>query len=226
MSSHWFKLLSRGEDEVLQLVLSNLDFSTNTARHLTPLVDSLKKHDKASALQEVKTIGDMETQADAMHIKAVETVSGGSFFGGIREDILELLETIDNIADAAKDSSRIFSQRDIPFETIDYLFKRDVASFIKTLLDTADDLKIAIQALAQRNAKAKIVELATKVERKEEEADEIRVSILDNLLRNEIKADPLDIILLKQFLEVADDVADSSEDASDVLLVLVVKGYT
>jgi predicted phosphate transport protein (TIGR00153 family) len=226
MSSHRFGLLSRGENEVLDLVSSNLDYSIKTAGHLIQLVDALRRHDRQTALEEIKTIGDMETKADEMHIAAVERVSGGSFFGGIREDILELLETIDNIADAAKDSSRIFSQRYIAFETIDYMFRIDVTSFVKTLLDTANDLKVAVQALAEKNAKTRIVELATKVERREEAADDIRVSILDNLLKNEIKADPLDIILLKQFLEVADDVADSSEDASDVLLVLVVKGYT
>jgi predicted phosphate transport protein (TIGR00153 family) len=226
MSLHRFSLFSRGENEVLDLVISNLDFSIETARGLTKLIDALKIHDRTKVLEDVKMIGDMETRADGMHQKAVETISGGSFFGGIREDILELLEHIDDIADAAKDSSRIFSQRNIPFETIDYMFKEDVASFILKLIDTAEELKVAILALSKKDARINVVQLATKVERKEEEADEIRASILDNLLKNEIKADPLDIILLKQFLEVADDVADSSEDGSDVLLVLVAKGYT
>lgn len=223
---HRFSIFSRGENEVLDIVISNLDFSIETARHLTNLVDSLKNQDRTKAAEDAKIIGDMETKADGMHQRAVETISGGSFFGGIREDILGLLEDIDNIADAAKDSSRIFSQRTIPFETVDYLFKSDVSSFIQKLIDTAEELKVAILALSEKDAKKKVLELATKVERREEEADEIRATILDNLLKNEIKADPLDIILLKQFLEVADDVADSSEDASDVLLVLASKGYT
>ncbi len=225
MSLRRFSIFARGEKEVLDLVISNLDFVIETARHLTNLVGALKNHVRARAAEEAKIIGDMETKADEMHQKAVETISSGSFFGGIREDILELLEDIDNIADAAKDSSRTFSQRNIPFETIDYLFKIDVMAFIAKLIDAAEELKAAILALSEAHAKTRVIELATKVERKEEEADDIRVTILDNLLKNEIKADPLDIILLKQFLEVADDVADSSEDASDVLLVLITKGY-
>lgn len=226
MSPHRLGLFSRGEGEVLDIVVSNLDFCTETARHLFPLVDALKNHDRAKALAEVKTMSDMETKADAMHQKAVETISGGSFFGGIREDLLGLLEDIDNIADAAKDSSRIFSQREIPFQAIDYLLKKDVGGCMIKLIDAAEELKSAILALSEKNAKTKVVQLATAVERKEEEADDARATILDNLLKNEIKADALDIILLKQFLEVADDVADSSEDGSDVLLVLISKGYT
>jgi predicted phosphate transport protein (TIGR00153 family) len=226
MTAHRLGLFSRGEGQVLDLIISNLNYCTETARHLVPLVEALKNRDRVKALTEVRTMADMETKADEMHQKAVETISGGSFFGGIREDILGLLEDIDDIADAAKDSSRIFSQREIPFDTLDYLFKKDVSSDMKKLIETAEQLKTAIVALSEKNAKTRVVQLATAVERKEEEADDVRGSILDNLLKNEIKADPLDIILLKEFLEVADNVADSSENASDVLLVLISKGYT
>jgi predicted phosphate transport protein (TIGR00153 family) len=225
-SAHRFGIFSRGEKDVLNLVVTNLDFSVETARGLVKLVDSLKNHDKPSALTAAKSIGEMETKADSMHQKAIEKISSGSFFGGIREDFLEMLEAIDNIADAAKDSSRVFSQRNIPPEVIAYLFKADVRSFIDKLIQTDEALKEAVQALGEKDAKTKVVELAAKVERKEEEADDLRARILDNLLKNEIKADPLDIIMLKEFLEIADDVADSAEDASDVLLVLIAKGYT
>ncbi len=226
MSLHRLDLFTRGEGRVLDLIISNLDYCTDTARHLIPLVEDLKNHDRTKALEEVRTIGEMETKADGMHQSAVETISGGSFFGGIREDIIGLLEDIDNIADAAKDSSRIFSQREIPFQVLDYLFKKDVSADVEKLIETAEALKSAILALSDKDAKTKVVELATVVERKEEEADDLRALVLDNLLKNEINADALDVILLKQFLEVADDVADSSEDGSDVLLVLISKGYT
>ena len=219
-------VFTRGEEQVLNLVLNNLDYCIETSRHLLPLVEALKNHDRREALKQIATMSDMETKADAMHQSAIETISRGSFFGGIREDFLGLLEDIDNIADAAKDSSRIFSQREIPFQAIDYLFKRDVRAFVEDLISAAEELMIAVSALSEKDAKTKIIELAAQVERREEKADDARISILDNLLKNEVHADALDVILLKQFLEVADDVADSSEDGSDELLVLVSKGYS
>jgi predicted phosphate transport protein (TIGR00153 family) len=226
MTFHPFNVFSRGENAVLTLVISNLDFSIETARHLISVVEALRQHDRTKVVEEAKNIAEMETKADGMHQTAVKTISRGSFFGGIREDVLELLEDIDSIADAAKDSSRVFSQRGVPFETIDYMFKANVGSFIRKLIEAAEELRNAVMALSEKDAKTRVVEIAAKVERKEEEADEIRAEILDNLLKNEVKADPLDIILLKQFLEVADNVADYSEDASDVLVVLIAKGYT
>ncbi|MDG6996831.1 MAG: DUF47 family protein [Nitrososphaerota archaeon] len=226
MPHRFFDFLSRGEERVLDQVIGHLDASLDAARHLPILVSALKDHNRAAVLQECRLIGEIETRADALHQKAAEQISSGSFFGGVREDILLLLEEIDNIADAAKDSSQIFLQRDISSSAIDYMFRRDVLSFVNKLVETAEALKKAVLALREKNAKTEVVKLSVQVERREEEADEIRGSILENLLRNEIKADPLDIVMLREFLETADNVADNTEDASDVLLVLIAKGYT
>jgi predicted phosphate transport protein (TIGR00153 family) len=219
------RIFSKGEKEVMELVNSNMDYVIKTAGHLSGLVCALKAHDHSNALSESKTMRDMESHADSMHQKAVEEISKGSFFGGIREDFLNILEEIDNVADAAKDASRVFSQRNIPNEVIDYMFKEDVSSFIEKLLETLNDLKEALAGLSEKDPKPRVIRLAQIVEQKEEEADDIRGKILDNLLRNEIRADALDIIMLKQFLEVSDNVADSAENASDELLVLISKGY-
>ena len=226
MPHRFFDFLSRGENRILDQVVGHLEASIDAAHHLPILVSALQAHNRAAVLQECKLIGEIETRADALHQKAVEQISSGSFFGGVREDILLLLEEIDNIADAAKDSSRIFLQRDISSSAIDYMFKQDVLSFVNKLVETAEALKKAVLALREKNAKTEVVKLSVQVERREEEADEIRGSILENLLRNEIKADPLDIVMLREFLETADNVADNAEDASDVLLILIAKGYT
>ncbi len=228
MSQHHsrFDFLLHGEREVLRLVESNLDLVIEASRHLETLVSALESHDRAKVKNEIKTISEIESNADDAHLNADERISSGSFFGGIREDIIVLLEQIDNIADAAKDSSRVFSQRQISTEAIDYLFKRDVRSYIKKLVETDEALKVAIIALDEKRSKAEVIRLSSEVELLEEETDEIRGTLLENLLQNEIRADPLDIIMLKEFLEIADNVADCAEDASDILLVLVAKGYT
>ncbi|MHB8566338.1 MAG: DUF47 domain-containing protein [Nitrososphaerales archaeon] len=216
--------LSRGESGLLDAAVSNLDISIEASRHVLNLVNFLKTHDYKKALLESEIIGELETKADGAHQRLVESICTGSFFGGIREDFLTLVEEIDNIADAAKDSSRIFGQRHIPLDTLDYLFRKDVAAFIEECIDTTEVFKQAIVALGKN--KAEVLELANEVEKCEEKADSTRGSILENLLKNDVSADPLDIMLLKDFLNIADDIADYSEDGSDVLLILIAKGYT
>ena len=226
MSLRLFGFLSRGENQVIDQIIFNLDVTIEAASHLPTLVSFLKDHNRSAVLRECEIIEEIETKADALHQRAVEEISSGSFFGGVREDILLLLEEIDNIADAAKDSTRIFLQRDISRIAIDYMFRKDVLSFSQKLVETTVALRKAILALRAKNAKAEVVRLAVQVERREEEADEIRGSILENLLRNEVNADTLDIVMLREFLETADDVADNAEDASDALLALIAKGYS
>ncbi|MGI0092278.1 MAG: DUF47 domain-containing protein [Nitrososphaerales archaeon] len=219
-----FNFVSRGEEKVLERVVSNLDISIETSRHLLDLVNALKKHDYDAVEREYEEISSLEDKGDELHRSLVRKIATGSFFGGIREDLLNLLGLIDNIADEAKDAAKVFHQRRIPKETIDYLFKEDVASFVSACIEAAEILRRAILALEKD--KAKVLTLTEKTEESEERADTIRYKIIQNLLKNEINANVLDIVMLKDFLNIADGVADSAEHGSDVLQVLVAKGYS
>ena len=107
---------------------------------------------------------------------------------------------------------------------IDYLFQEDVEAFISSCIATAELFKKAIQALEQ--SKNEVLSLAEQVEESEENADELHYGIVKHLFKNEIDAKSLDIVLLKDFLITADGIADNSEHGSDVLLILVAKGYS
>lgn len=215
--------LSRGESKLVQSAVSNLDVSIDAGLHVLTLVNDLKGHNYDSVLKECRKIDDLEAQADSIHLKLVESISQGSFFGGIREDFLQLVEEIDNIADAAKDCSKIFAQRRISDQSIDHLFQRDVGAFIESCVETSRLFRSAILALGKN--KNEVLKLAAEVEKSEEKADGIRGGILENLLMKDGKVDVLDIVMLKDFLNIADNIADYSEDGSDILLMLVTKGY-
>jgi predicted phosphate transport protein (TIGR00153 family) len=219
-----FGFFSRGERQILERVIRNLDVSIDAARHLLKLVISLQKYDYDDVNAEYKVIADLEEKEDELHRSLVREIATESFFGGIREDFLNLLEKIDSIADEAKDAAKIFHQRHVPKETVDYLFRGDVISFISTCLKATELFRESILALEKD--KREVLSLVEKVEESEEAADTIRYSILDNLFKNEIGGDVLDIIMLKDFLNTADDVADNAEDGSDILQVIVAKGYS
>ena len=219
-----FGFFSRGEREILEKVVRNLDVSIDAARHLQNQVASLQKYDYDDVNAEYRIIAALEEKGDELHRTLVREIATESFFGGIREDFLNLLEKIDSIADEAKDAAKIVHLRRIPKGTVDYLFRGDVVSFIVTCVKTTELFRESILALEK--SKAEVLSLVEKVEQSEEEADAIRYGILENLLKNEINGDVLDIILLKDFLNTADDVADNAEYGSDVLQILVAKGYS
>jgi predicted phosphate transport protein (TIGR00153 family) len=215
--------LSRGEGKLVQSAVTNLDVSIDASSHVLALVNQLKMHNYDVVLKEHHKIDELEAHADSLHMKLVESISQGSFFGGIREDFLQLVEEIDNIADAAKDCSKVFSQRRISDSSIDLLFQKDVGAFIESCIETAKLFRSAILALEKN--KNEVLKLAAEVEKSEEKADGIRGEILENLLMKDGKVDILDIVMLKDFLNIADNIADHSEDGSDILLMLVTKGY-
>ncbi len=189
-------------------MIRNLDVSIDAARHLLKLVISLQKYEYDDVNAEYKIIADLEEKGDELHRTLVREIATESFFGGIREDFLNLLEKIDSIADEAKDAGKIFHQRHVPKETVNYLFKGDVISFISTCVKTTELFRESILALEKD--KRDVLSLVERVEESEESADTIRYAILENLLKNEINGDVLDIVMLKDFLNTADDVADNT----------------
>jgi predicted phosphate transport protein (TIGR00153 family) len=219
-----FGFFSRGERQILEKVIRNLDVSIDAAGHLLNLVISLKKYDYDAVNAEYRIIADLEEKGDELHRTLVREIATESFFGGIREDFLNLLEKIDSIADEAKDAGKIFHQRHVPKEMVDYLFRGDVVSFISTCVKTTELFRESILTLEKD--KRAVLSLVEKVEESEEVADTIRYAILEHLFKNEIRGDVLDIIMLKDFLNTADDVADNAEDGSDILQIIRAKGYS
>ena len=222
--SDLFSFLGSGERKILGGVISLLDLSIESSQHLLSLVMQLKIRDYEAVDKEFETISNLESQADDERRNLVRVLCTGSFFGGIREDLLNLLDLIGNISHSAKHSAMVFHDSKLPKEVIDYFFQEDVASFITTCTSASQLLKTAIQALETN--KGEVLSIAEKVEEKEAQADEIHHSIVRHLYKNEINAKSLDIVELTDFLHLADDIADNAENGSDVLQILVAKGYS
>jgi predicted phosphate transport protein (TIGR00153 family) len=222
--SDFFSFLGSGERQTLDRILALTDISIESAKHLLQLVEHLQNYDDEAVDREFALIADLKKRAYSERDSLVRLLSTGSFFGGIREDLLSLLETIVNIADTSKRCAMIFHDMRVPKEVVDYLFQGDVGAFLSTCITATELLKGAIQAL-ERN-KEEVLSLCEQVEVKEAEADEIHHSIVRHLYKNEINAKSLDIIVLTDFLHIADDIADFSEKGSDVLVILLAKGYS
>jgi len=201
-----------------------MDISIKSARHLLQLVQHLQNYDYEAVDREFALIADLKKEAYSEHRSLVRLLSTGSFFGGIREDLLSLLELVVNISDTSKRCAMIFHDMRVPKEVVDYFFQGDVGAFLSTCIAAAELLKGAIQALEKN--KEEVLSLSEQVEEKEAEADEIHHSIVRHLYKNEINAKSLDIIVLTDFLHIADDIADYSEQGSDVLVILLAKGYS
>jgi len=165
-----------------------------------------------------------EKMADDFHRRLSEEIAEGAFFGGIREDMLNLLEKVDNIADSAKGAARLIAAE----ETLDdfavaLLGSEAMKGFVGSIAATVDALGSALEAF--NVGRSEILSRATKVEEFEEAADAKKDEVAKALFSKEHRPDAVTVVQMRDFLLVADNIADNAEDASDVVLILVAKGY-
>ena len=172
----------------------------------------------------LRLVFDLEAKADSMQRELSQKIAEGAFFGGVREDILNLINTDDSIADAAKDASRllVIGQDDDP-AYVTVLIGEHMTRFQSSLLAAVDALAAMIDLLQEdkKSVLAAIRAIEECEERADAEKDHLLRAVFD--MRNTL--DAVSIIQLRDFLLASDDIADRSENAGDVLVVLVAKGY-
>lgn len=216
---------SRKEGTILRQVRDDLRLVRETEQEIPGLVAAVAEGDEASCRIRRDRIFELESKADAAHREVSTQVAEGAFFGGVREDMINLVEKIDNIADKAKDAARLITLAEITDEKArDVLRSEDMRQFLANL----DLAVVALQSLIEAFGidRKTIIERVHTVEEYEEAADTFKRNMLAALFeKSHGGIDPVTVILVRDFLFCADDVADNAEDASDVVLVLVAKGY-
>jgi len=217
--------INRRERAIVEGVGSHLSTVKKTVEDFGGLVDSVSAGDAASARRFFDDVMDDETKADTIHRDLSLRVANGAFFGGVREDILALLEKIDEIADSAKDASRLLNVEvgTTNGSAIELLRSDEMRLFIADLKNAVLALENLIAAFSIN--KKEVLARVHSVEEFEESADSRKDVLLRELFRGASKLNPVTVIQLRDFIFVADDIADNAEDASDVVLVLVAKGY-
>lgn len=213
------------EEEVFSFINKQLNLTIEIVNHLGVSLNYLKMLDFEAFKRNYSEIDYLEKKADDIHRKIVEEICKGAFFGGIREDLLNLLEKVDNIADSAKDSVKFLILRRPEDEIINCVFENnEMIGFFSNCFMAVKKLEELIKGLAK--GKKSVFELISNIEQYEEKADELKERILSRLFDKAADFNLLSLIQFKDFINTADNIADNAEDASDIVLILIAKGYS
>jgi len=219
-----FSFLSRRENKILEGVEEHISIVEKTVDHFVALVDAVGSRDAEAARSSFDGVITGERDADEVHRALSTQIAEGAFFGGVREDMLNLLEKIDNIADSAKDASRFLeAEGNLDEFAIAILQSEDMKHFVSHLRDAVYALGTLVASF--RTSRREMIGKVHKVEEFEEAADSDKDLLLRHLFSNVSQPNPIMVIQMRDFIFVSDDVADNAEDASDVVLVLLAKGY-
>jgi len=220
-----FFSLKKREEEVFEFIDKQLSLTIAAVDHLCISLKYLKMLDFEAFKRNYSEIDLLEKKADDIHRKIVEEICEGAFFGGIREDLLNILEKVDSIADSAKDSAKILTLRRLEDRIINYVFEDDdLIDFLSSCLMAAVKLKEVINGLKKGRDFA--FEHVKFVEEHEEKADELKARVLKRIFEKAEEFNVLSVMQLKDFINIADNIADNAEDASDIVLILIAKGYS
>jgi predicted phosphate transport protein (TIGR00153 family) len=219
-----FLSVNRKERAIFDGLLLLLGIAERAVAAFEECAAAVAKGERSRAEELVAKVFEEETHADTVHRELSLKVAEGAFFGGVREDILDLLEKIDDIADSAKDAARFLeSESRLGEDAHGILASENMKLFL-------GDLKFSVQALAElvrtfERGKKEVLSKVHSVEEYEEFADSRKDALLKELFDQAGSMSPVSVIQLRDFIFVADDIADNAEDAGDVILVLIAKGY-
>jgi predicted phosphate transport protein (TIGR00153 family) len=216
-----FSFLSRNEREVV----TGLELLIDTALAAVEGFSGILKAAGAGEEKEASFVRvfENEKKADELQRELNAKIAKGSFFGGIREDMLKLIENADNIADCAKDSARLLETGSIKGAGAEFLRSPKMQDFVADLVASVKALRECVVALQKgRNATLAAI---PRVEQLEESADAKKDELLKELFSRADKIDPLAVIQIRDMIYLMDDFADNAEDSSDVMLTMVAKGY-
>lgn len=221
-----FRLPSFGgrERAIVRSLVEDFSMVHDSVLDFGALVASVASKDRETVRAGYQKVLEDEKQADDFHRRLSGEIAEGAFFGGVREDMLNLLEKIDNIADSAKGAARlVVAEETLDDFAISLLGSAQMKSFVGELVRTVEALGDVIEAFGL--GRTEILERVTKVEEAEEAADTRKDEVAKQLFSTEKRPDPVTVVQMRDFLLVADNIADNAEDASDVALILVAKGY-
>ncbi len=209
----------RRERAVLRICERHLDKVLETVDALKEIVYSFVTGNEEGVKASYEKLFKLEREADDIKEEIIVELSKGPFHPIDREDILRLVVTSDDIAAHAKAAGR-----KLTFLRSDGL-PEDIKEGMKKIVDLAVEsvlrLKVAFDRLIS-SPKEAIAE-AEKVERVEEEVDEVRADLIERVLTwgDEVKLVSR-WLLVKEVIEDIETLTDKAEDTADVIRGLAV----
>jgi predicted phosphate transport protein (TIGR00153 family) len=205
---------------VLEMVREHLELTESAVNALFNLVSSAcDSPEKKNALYD--KISEFEMKADQLRRDMIVKLTERDVFPNEREDLMELVRAVDWVADWAREAGRILLI--LPFENAPDEVKQNAQDMSKACIKAVSILADCIEALSEDRLKA--IELANQVEMIEEDVDELYGEARRHIatLKFPEFTDGA-LILLNEFFDALETVADWCENTVDIVRAIAVRG--
>ncbi|MQY83533.1 DUF47 family protein [archaeon] len=216
---NWFTP-TRGQ-KVLEMVEEHLELTQNAVLDLYKMVEASAMCLEKDCKDFFESVSQLEMRADALRRMMVDELTKSEMFPEERQDLMELVRAVDWVADWSKEAGRILVI--IPFENAPDEMKEAAKNMCKANVDCVSVLSNCVKALHEDPKAA--LSLADKVEMLEEDLDELYSVARYHLANLEYPGFSVGaMILLNEFLDALETIADWCENTADIVRAIAVRG--
>jgi len=211
----WFA--QRRKTKLLELAYRQITLSIDTVTDLDKAMNAVLSNKNEEAKESIERLFVTEVEIDNLRRAVFEEATKGNLPPKEREDLLHLVKRLDVLADHVKDSARnvlILLDEKVPGE-----IWNSYTDITEDLVKCATTLRKALEKLGVDPDKA--MELAKEVDVIEGRVDDKYLKAKWLLLQQKELKTPT-IIVLKDLLDLLEQIADTCCDTADYIRVLTV----
>ncbi len=205
----------------------HMEVDNKASEALKSFIKSAVESDWKTAKEHRETIVKLEHQADEIKNNIRNHLPKSLFMSVSRQDILDLVFTMDGIPNAAKDISGVMiGRRMVIPEHMSQRFIDCTNSAIMATHQACDAIKkvneMQRSGFGGKNSN-QLHHLVAEIEQLEQENDELEISLRNELFKIEQDLPPVDVIFLYDIINKIGILADISQTLGHILIRLVAK---
>jgi predicted phosphate transport protein (TIGR00153 family) len=214
----WFAP-KRGE-EVLAMAEKHLELTKSAVRDMYNMVDAAAHCDVEVYSTYYISLSKREMEADELRRQMVDALTKSEMFPEERGDLMELVRAVDWVADWSKEAGRILNI--INLDKAPSEMREAALNIAKADAECVEVLDECLKIISTDPKEA--INLANKVELLEEDIDELYSQARKHLANLEFNGWTTgSLILLNEFLDALETVADWCENTADIVRVVSVR---
>ena len=214
----WFA--PKSGEEVLAMAEKHLELTKEAVMSMYYMVNSTVQCDAEKCSIHYSNLSQMEMEADELRRQMVDALTKSEMFPEERDDLMELVRTVDWIADWSKEAGRILSI--IRLDKTPQGMRDAALNMAKADVDCVEVLDKCLKIISVDPTEA--INLANKVELLEEDIDELYSQARKHLATLKFESWTTgSLILLNEFLKALETVADWCENTADIVRAVSIR---
>ncbi|MBY9006907.1 MAG: DUF47 family protein [Candidatus Lokiarchaeota archaeon] len=217
----WFK--SRNEESAINKTLVHMQKVLETVVEFEKGLSFLIEEKNTNlAIKVFSRVGILEHQADAIRRNILIMISKAELPSKIRVNLMLLVKRIDDVANAANASARIFiymNHKD--FFSLNEKIHKNILKMIRISVETVKKVKFMVNNLFTP-VEIDMQEVGEQVNILEHKCDELQFIINRMLVSNHTDINPFSAIEIYNSISIIEAITDNAEEVADYIIMLTI----